>query len=103
MLTHCHSLNLAVGDTIKSIPLLKDTLDMSYDITDLIKKSPKREAEFHRKQAELLGEMEHDFHVYDSPTLKILGPTRWTVRAASLSAILKSYGTLMKLWGWMHL
>ena len=46
--------------------------------------------------------MKHDFHVYDtdSPTLKILCPTRWTVRAASLSAILKNYGTLMKLWGW---
>ena len=54
----CHSLNLAVGDTIKNIPLLKDTLDMAYDITNLIKKSPKREAEFHRKQAEFLGQME---------------------------------------------
>ena len=54
----CHSLNLAVGDTIKNIPLLKDTLDMAYDITNLIKKSPKREAEFHRKPAEFLGQME---------------------------------------------
>ena len=46
--------------------------------------------------------MEHDFHVYDmdSPTLKIVCPTRWTVQAASLSAILKNYGTLIKLWGW---
>ena len=68
----------------------------------MAKKSPKREAEFHRKQAEFLGQMECDFHVYDmdSPTLKILYPTRWTVRAASLRAILKNYGTLMKLWGW---
>ena len=75
---------------------------MAYEITDLIKKSPKREAEFHREQAELLRQMERDFHVYDmdSPTLKILYPTRWTVQAASLSAILKNYGTLMKLWRW---
>ena len=75
---------------------------MAYEITNLIKKSSKREAEFHRKQAELLEQMEREFHVYnvDSPTLKILCPTRWTVRAASLSAILKNYGTLMKLWGW---
>ena len=31
LLLHCyyHSLNLAVGDTIKKIPLLKDTLDMA--------------------------------------------------------------------------
>ena len=102
LLMQCLSLNLAVGDTIKNIPLLKDTLDMAYEVTKLIKKSSKSEAEFHRKQAELLGQMEREFHVYDvdSPSLKILCPTRWTVRAASQSAILKNYGTLMKLWGW---
>ena len=38
---YCHSLNLAVGDTKKNIPLLKDTLDMAYEITKLIEKSPK--------------------------------------------------------------
>ena len=103
LLTHCycHSLNLAVGDTIKNIPLLKDVLDIAYEITKLIKKSPKREAEFRKKQAEIVGQMEHNLHVdIDSPTLKILCPTRWTIRAASLSAILKNYGTLMKLWDW---
>ena len=75
---------------------------MAYEITKLVMESPKREAEFHRKQAEFLGQMECDFHVYDmdSPTLKILCPSRWTVQAASLSAILKNYGTLMKLWRW---
>ena len=31
---------------------------------------------------------------------KILYPAWWTLRAASLSAILKNCGTLMKLWGW---
>ena len=47
---------------------------MAYEISNLIMKSPKREAESHRKQTELLGQMERDFHVYDmdSPTLKIL-------------------------------
>ena len=72
---YCHSLNLAVRrDTIKNIPLLKDTLDMACKITKLIKKNPKSEAEFHGKQAEFLGQMECDFHVYDMdlPTLKIL-------------------------------
>ena len=40
LLTHCscHSLNLAVGDKLNSIPLLKDTLDMAYEITKPIKK-----------------------------------------------------------------
>ena len=60
---YCHSLNFAVRGTIKSIPLLKDTLDMAYKTTKLTKMSPKREAEFHRKQAEFLGKMECDFHV----------------------------------------
>ena len=46
LLTHCHcsSLNLAVRDSVKNIPLLKDTLNMAYDITKLIKKSSKSEA-----------------------------------------------------------
>ena len=65
MHSYCHSLNLAVGDTIKNILLLKDTLDMAYEITKLIKKSTKREAEFHGKQAEFVGQMEHVFHVYN--------------------------------------
>ena len=42
LLTHCycHSLKLAVVGTIKNIPLVKNTLDMAYEITNLIKKSP---------------------------------------------------------------
>ena len=80
LLTHCycHSHNLAVGDTMKNIPLLKDTLDMAYEITKLIKKSLKKEAEFYKKKAEFLGQIQRAFHVYDmdSPTLKILYPTR---------------------------
>ena len=46
--------------------------------------------------------MEWDFHIYDmhSPTLNIFFPTRWSLQAASLSAILKNYETLMKLWEW---
>ena len=87
LLTHCycHSLNLAVRDTIKNIPFLKDKL---------IKKSPKREAELHRKQEEFLGQMERDFLVYDmdSPTLKILCPTL----VDSLSCISECYSE--ELW-----
>ena len=39
-------------------------------------------------------------YTIDSPTLKILCPTSWTLRVASLCATLKNYGTLIKLWGW---
>ena len=74
---------------------------MAYKIFELIMKSPKREAEFH-KQVEFLGKMEFDFNDYDidSPTLKILFPIRCIVLPSSLRAILNNYGTLMKLWGW---
>lgn len=42
---HCfgHSLNLSVQDTIKTIPQMRDLLDTAYEITKLVKKSPKRE------------------------------------------------------------
>ena len=72
ILCYCHSLNLAVRDILKNIPLLNNTLDTCYEITDK-KNNPIREAEFHRKQAEFLGQMECDFNVYDIdlPTLKI--------------------------------
>jgi len=40
-------------------------LDMAYEITKLIKKSPKREEEFHRKQAEFQGEMDHNLRIDD--------------------------------------
>ena len=46
---YCHLLNLDVGDTKKN-SLLKDTLDMAYEITKL--KESLREEEFHQKWAE---------------------------------------------------
>ena len=46
--THCygHSINLAVNDALKSSKLLKDALDMTHEVTKLIKYSPRREAIF---------------------------------------------------------
>lgn len=38
-----HALNLAVKDSTKSIELFNDLLDTTYELTKLIKKSPKRE------------------------------------------------------------
>ena len=44
--TRCfgHALNLAVGDMVKNARFLKDSMDTTYDISNLIKKSPKRDA-----------------------------------------------------------
>ena len=50
LLTHCyaHALQLSVGDTIKSEKLLRDTLDVAFELNKLIKYSPKRERAFNR-------------------------------------------------------
>ena len=55
LLTHCycHTLNLAVGDTVKGVPLLKETLENAYELTKLVKYSPKRQAALKNIQEEL--------------------------------------------------
>ena len=50
LLTHSTATHLILLSGVQQKKsLLKDTLDMAYDITKLIKMSPKRKAEFHRK------------------------------------------------------
>ena len=46
--THCygHFINIAVNDALKSSKLLKDALDMTREVTKLIKYSPRRETIF---------------------------------------------------------
>lgn len=73
--THCygHSLNLGIQDSIKYIKIMEDTLDTTYEITKLIKKSPKREVIFKKFKDDITA---------GSPGIRTLCPTRWTVRAA---------------------
>ena len=44
--TYCfgHALNLAVGDMVKNVRVWKDSMDTTYEISNLIKKSSKRDA-----------------------------------------------------------
>ena len=48
--THCygHSLNLACCDMVKHCKIMNDALDITLEITKIIKKSPKRDAMFER-------------------------------------------------------
>ena len=89
--THCygHSLNLACCDTIKRCKLMKDAMDTTHEITKLIKKSPAREAIF--KQ------LKEGMQMSDSPGIRILCPTRWTVRAEALKSILDNFNVLLEL------
>ena len=93
LFTHCygHSLNLACRDAIKHCKLMRDALDTSYEIIKLIKKSPAREAIFKKLKAEM---------DTDSPNavIRVLCPTRWTVRAASFKSILDNFDVLLKVW-----
>ena len=91
--THCygHSLNLACCDTIKRCKLMRDVLDTAHEITKLIKKSPGREATFKSLQSEMAPET-------NLPGVRVLCPTRWTVRADSFKSILDNYTVLIELW-----
>ena len=75
--THCygHALNLAAGDTLKQCKLMKDSLETTREITKLIKYSPRRDGIFQRLKETL--PMGH------TPGIRVLCPTRWTVRAVA--------------------
>ena len=53
--THCYvqALNLAVADTVKQSKICRDALDTAFEITRLIKFSPKRNAAFDRIKSAL--------------------------------------------------
>ena len=89
--THCygHALNLAVGDTVKKNKILSNALDMTFEISKLLKWSPRRDAIFHDLKT-ALGP--------DTPGFRMLCPTRWTVRAASLQSVVDNFMVLAETW-----
>ena len=91
ILTHCygHVLQLAVGDTVKEIKLLGNTLDTTYEISKLLKFSPKRDALFDTLKITIAP---------DCPGFRTLCPTRWTVRAACLQSVLENWEVLRESW-----
>ncbi len=89
--THCygHSLSLSMCDTMKNSKIARDALDTTFEISKLIKFSPKREGIF--KQ------LKHDL-APNCPGIRVFCPTRWTVRAQSLQSVLLNYSVLQELW-----
>ena len=108
LLTHCycHALNLAVGDTVKSVPLLKETLEDAYELTKLVKYSPKRQAALKNKQEELkiaslnLPVDANSTEVFSR--LRLFCPTRWTVRAKALHSISENYKPIIEMLRWCN-
>ena len=82
MYCYGHALNLAVQDTVTGIKVMEDTLNIVYGITKLIKKSPKHDAIFQKTKNEIACE---------SPGVRILCPTQWTVCTEALASISESY------------
>ncbi len=92
--THCygHALNLAVGDTIKQSKVCCEALETAFEITKLVKFSPKRNAAFDRLKSEVAEESGSGVGI------RKLCPTRWTVRGGSIGSILENYNVLEQLW-----
>ena len=89
--SHCygHAQNLATGDTVKKNKNLHDVLDTVYEITKLLKFSPKHEAQFTKLKQEITP---------GTPGFRTLCPTCWTVCAASLKSVIDSYLIIQVLW-----
>lgn len=85
---HAHSLNLAIQDMVKSSDVVKDCLDISYEITKLIKYIPKSDAKLKAIQDEDI----HKYSIYVGGSyaqIRLVCATRWTVvKAETIGAIL---------------
>ena len=85
---HCfaHSLNLCLQDAGRNLVCIRDALELCREIYKLIELSPKRSHLFSSNvEASSCG-----------VSLKPLCPTRWTVRTAALSAVIRDYTILME-------
>ena len=84
MYVHClaHSLNLCLQDCSKNCRCVRDALSLATELASLIRASPKRLALFQNLKREI---------GVDSPGIKPLCPTRWTVRTDALDSIIKTF------------
>ena len=98
LFTHCygHVLNLACADCIKQLKVIKHALDTTLKITKLVEKSPKRNSKLDK--IKIAAKLDEDHK--PSPNLRLLCPTRWTVRAEALHSIIENYEDLHEQWEW---
>ena len=88
---HClaHSLNLSLKDVTNVCEVIRDVMNFIFELTQLFKMSPKRLTLFNtlRKDVSInTGEV--------TPNLRMLCPTRWTVRHTSIASILRNYSII---------
>ena len=91
---HClaHSLNLSLKDVTNACEVIRDVMNFIFELTQLFKMSPKRLTLFNtlRKDVSInTGEV--------TPNLRMLCPTRWTVRHTSIASILRNLASFRVL------
>ena len=69
-------------------------MEVAFEVTKLIKFSPKRNAALERIKAD---QSDHD-DLISRVEIRSFCPTRWTVRGASVASILENYNVLNQLW-----
>ncbi len=86
---HCfgHSLNLCLQTLAKHVLPIREALELAKELGIFIDLSPKRSHMFEALKQQLTPE---------APSIRMLCPTRWTVRARALEAILKIYKALLE-------
>ena len=94
---HCygHSLNLACADCFRRVKIKKEELHTTYERAKLVQKSPERDAKLQQINAQLQHETSES-----SPDIRLLCPTRRTVRASAIHSIVENYPALKELWTW---
>ena len=87
---HClaHSLNLCLKDVTNTCEVIRDVLNFIYGLTQLIKMFPKRLTLFDSLRREVINTGEF------TPHLRMLCPTHWTARHASIASILRNYSII---------
>ncbi len=79
---------------VKNSKVVKLSLEVTHEITKLIKLSPRRRDNIFR---ELKAESELKNEI-NTLSIRLLCPTRWTVRANSLLSVVNNYSTLLGTW-----
>ena len=77
-------------DVLKHSKPIKHALEVTHEITKLIKYCPRRESIFKQVKETTL--------TTGSGGIRVLCPTRWTVRADSLASIISNYDALLITW-----
>ena len=78
--------------------LQRNALKTSLEISNLVKKSPKRESQLitiHTK-----GLFTENDEQNKTKTIRVFSDTRWTVRCGALVSIIQHYEELKELWKW---